>query len=115
MDEYWHAICQAIFQGVEGSEWETMYYKYKELHQAVQCKTSGENKKAKAVWSLKEAKDKGIDFYDLGSVQKIQTGSQVRLDLWATQLKTSGAAVAGAPKRTEHKCGSARSSATSDV
>ena len=23
VDEDWHAICQAIFQGVEGSEWET--------------------------------------------------------------------------------------------
>ena len=114
VDECWHAICQAIFQGVEGSEWETMYYKYKELHQAVQCETSGENKKAKALWSLKETKDKRTDFYDLDSVQKIQTGSQVRLDLWAIQLKSPTAAVASAPKRTEQKCGSARSSATSD-
>ena len=28
---------------------------------------------ALALWSLKEAKDKGLNFYDLGSVQKIQT------------------------------------------
>ena len=28
VDEDWHAICQAIFQGVEGSEWETMYHTY---------------------------------------------------------------------------------------
>ena len=27
VDEDWHATCQAIFQGVEGSEWETMYHK----------------------------------------------------------------------------------------
>ena len=27
-DEDWHVICQAIFQWVEGSEWETMYFKY---------------------------------------------------------------------------------------
>ena len=57
MDEDWHAIFQAIFQGVEGAEWETMYYKYKELHQAVKCEKSGENETAKALWSLKEAKD----------------------------------------------------------
>ena len=55
MDEDWHAISQAIFQGVEGSEWETMYYNSKELHPAVKCKKSEENKKAKALWSLKEA------------------------------------------------------------
>ena len=34
----WHAICQAINKGVEGAEWETMYYKHAELHQAVKCK-----------------------------------------------------------------------------
>ena len=71
--------------------------------QAVQCETSGENKKAKALWSLKETKDKGTDFYDLDSVQKIQTGSQVRLDLWAIQLKSPTAAVASAPKRNRAK------------
>ena len=49
-----------------------MYYKYKELHQAVRCKLSGENKKGKALWSVKEAEDRGVDFYDPGSVQKIQ-------------------------------------------
>ena len=53
----------------------------KELHQAVNCKKSEENKKAKALWSLKGANNKGIDVYDLGSVPKIQTRSQVRLDL----------------------------------
>ena len=34
MDEDWHAICQAIFQGLEGAEWENMCYNFKELHQA---------------------------------------------------------------------------------
>ena len=27
VDEDWHAICQAIYMGVEGAEWETMYCK----------------------------------------------------------------------------------------
>ena len=30
VDEDWHAICQAIFQSVEGPEWETMYYNNKD-------------------------------------------------------------------------------------
>ena len=101
--EEWHAIFQAIFQGVEGPEWETIYYKCGELRKAAKCKKSGEHKKTKALWSLKEAKDKGIDCFDLGSVQKIQTRSQVRLDLCAIRLKSPTAALANALERTEHK------------
>ena len=40
------------------------------------------------LWSLKKAKDKGANFYDLGSVQKIQTRSQVRLGFWAIHMKS---------------------------
>ena len=50
-----------------------MYYNYKELHQAVKCKKSGENRKAKALRSLREAKDKGTYVYDMSSEEKIQT------------------------------------------
>ena len=42
---------------------------------------SGENRKAKVLWGLEEAKDKGAVFYNLGSVQQIQTRPQGRLDL----------------------------------
>ena len=34
VDEDWHAVCQAMLQIVEGSEWKTVYYNLKELHQA---------------------------------------------------------------------------------
>ena len=87
------SICQAIFQGVEGAEWETMYSDHKELHKAAKGKKSGDVKKAKALWSSKEARDKGRDCYDLGSVQQIRARSQVRLD---------------ALERTEHNCGLAQ-------
>ena len=49
VNEGCRAICQAIFQGVEGSEWVTMYNNHKELHKSVKCKKSGEDKKAKAL------------------------------------------------------------------
>ena len=62
----------------------------------------------------KEAKDKGTNFYDLGSVQKIQTRSQVSLDLWAIHMKGPTAALADKLKRTEQKSGLA-SSATSEL
>ena len=41
-----------FFQGVEGPEWEAMNDQYKDLHQAVKSKKSGETKKAKVLWVL---------------------------------------------------------------
>ena len=55
VDEDWHALCQAMFHGVEGPE-EAMSCRYKDLHQAVKSKTSEENKRAKVLWASKEAK-----------------------------------------------------------
>ena len=51
MDADWHATCEAIFEGVQTPEWESVHHTCKELHQG---KTSGENKKAKALWALEE-------------------------------------------------------------
>ena len=34
VDAHWHAFCQAIYRGIEGKEWEALYYHYKESHQA---------------------------------------------------------------------------------
>ena len=70
---------------------------------------------AQALWSLKEAKDKGKDCNDLGSMQKIQTRSQIRLDLRAIHLKSPTASLADALERTEQKSALARSSATSEL
>ena len=69
---------------------------------AAKCKKSGENKKAKAPWSAKEAKDEGIDFYDVGSVQQIQTYGRTAASL-GNHLRSPTAALADALKRTEEK------------
>ena len=59
VDEDWHAICQATFQGVEGAAGNALYSAYKELHNAVTCKKSGEKTRmARHFWTWKEAKDK---------------------------------------------------------
>ena len=83
-----HAFCQAMFQGVEGTEWDAMYYdyQYKDLHQAVESLESGEHKKAKVLWAMKEAKGKGEIFKDAGHGKEIKTRAQFRLDLWAIHL-----------------------------
>ena len=77
MDEDWHAICQAVYKGVEGLDCEVMYYQYMELHQADKRNKSNENHKEKVFWAWKEAIDKGIDSFDVGHELKIQTRSQV--------------------------------------
>ena len=34
VDADWHAFCQAIHKGVEGSEWDDLYEHYKEMSKA---------------------------------------------------------------------------------
>ena len=34
VDEEWHAICQAIYNGVERPEWQNTYYKNVEMRDA---------------------------------------------------------------------------------
>ena len=59
--------------------WRTSrYYQYKDLHQAVKSKKSVENKKAKVLWALKEAKDKVVHFHDAGHEKEIKTRAPSR-------------------------------------
>ena len=58
VNEDWHAVFQAIYKGVNGLEWETMYYKYEKLHEAVNLKKPGDNKEAKALLPLKRVQKK---------------------------------------------------------
>ena len=51
-----------------------MYYRYKDLHQAVKnARHREDNKKAKVLWAVKEAKDRGVDFYDASHEKDIKT------------------------------------------
>ena len=43
MDEDWHAVCQAIFYGIEGQEWEHMYHKYVEIGKASEHQSQGQD------------------------------------------------------------------------
>ena len=96
VDADWHALCQAIFQGVEEPEWEAVDYHCKDLHQAVKSKNSGANKKGKSAVGMKEAKDKGVDYYDTNHSTEIQTRAPFRLNLWAVHRKSPTAALAKA-------------------
>ena len=52
--------------------------------------------KAKVLWTLKEAKGKGVDFCDASHEKEVQTRAQARPDFFAIRLKTPTAALAKA-------------------
>ena len=84
VDAHWHAFCQALYQGMEGQEWEALYYHYHELHQAVKSSKLGENQQARALSVMKAAKDREEEFYD----PKLQRHSRdkIRLGLSETHF-----------------------------
>ena len=51
----WHAVCQAIFKGIEEKEREELSAGARKL---------SESQKAKAIWAKKAAKDRGEEYYD---------------------------------------------------
>ena len=38
VDADWHALCQAIYNGIVGSEWEELYSHYREMSKAAGSK-----------------------------------------------------------------------------
>ena len=58
VDADWHAFSQAIFKGIEGSDWEEFYEHYKEMSRAAGVKKPNESQKAKALCKTKAAKDR---------------------------------------------------------
>ena len=54
MDEDGHAICQAIFKGMEGEEWERLCYMHVEMLKAVNIRQPStrplEAKRSKGEW-----------------------------------------------------------------
>ena len=72
-------VCVPSSLPCEGPEWEAMCYQYLDLHQAVKSKTSGENKWAKLLWSMKEAK--GMSYCDSGHEKEIKDESPCQVGL----------------------------------
>ena len=96
-----NTIWQAFCQGVEGSESRDMYHNCKGLPKALKCQKHGENKKAKALWS-------GIDFCDLGRLQKMQNSILSKVGLLGNPPELPNGCLGRRGRRT---AGRARSSA----
>ena len=84
-----HAFCQAMYKGMEGSEWEDLYEHYKEMSKAAGARRPNESPKATAVWKMKAAKDFGEDFCDPERKDNILGRNETRQELWEEHLKDS--------------------------
>ena len=57
VDADWHALCQAIHQGIEGQEWEELYCHNREMSKAAGAKKPRESQESEAIWAMKAPKD----------------------------------------------------------
>ena len=92
-----------------------MYHKYAEIHKAFNLKKSGGNKKAMALWPMRDAKADGEAYYDRRSEQHIENRSVVRQELLETHLKSHTVALEEALRRTENGVAMAQSSAARGI
>ena len=52
MDADCHAFCQAIYKGIEGSEWEELYFHYRDLSKAAGAKKKKNKRESKSKSSV---------------------------------------------------------------
>ena len=96
-DADWYASCQALYKGIDGEDWEEMYFSYKEMSRAVGARKPQEAQKAKALWAMKAAKE----FYDPAREEDISRRNKTRLELWEEHLEDPTAALDKASKCVE--------------
>ena len=78
-----HAFCQALHKGRR-----ELYDAYKDMSRAVGVKKPQEAQKAKALWTMKAAKDAGEEeYYDPTREDNILGRNKTRLALWEEHLK----------------------------
>ena len=94
MDEDCHATRQAIYKGVQGADWENSYYKYVDVHEAVNREKLGISEKAKALWSMRDAKANGEACHDPRSERQIEGRTPpVQQALWEARVRSPTAAL----------------------
>ena len=86
-------------EGVEGAEWENLYYQHVELHKAVNLEKPGISEKAKTLWSMRDSKTHGEAHNDRGSERQIESRTSVRRALRETHMKNPTAALVEALRR----------------
>ena len=88
MDEDWHAICQAIYKGVERAEREKLHCKFEDRNKAINVLPPvWESQDQKTLWKIRQAKEKEDACYDQDSEQQIVSRETVRQTLWDKHLQ----------------------------
>ena len=87
VDTDWHAFCHALYKSIEGEDWGELYDAYKEMSRAVGVEKPQEGQKAKALWTMKAAKDAGEEYHDPTREDNIMRRKKARLALWEEHLK----------------------------
>ena len=64
VDENWHASCQAIYKGVVGADWGFCATSMQSCTKRSTFKKPGVSEKAKALWSMRDAKANGRASHD---------------------------------------------------
>ena len=80
--------------------------------QAVNLKKPGVNRKAKALWSMRDAKANGEAHHDQSCERQNESRASVRQALWEPHVKSPTDALEEALRRTEDGSGVAQSSAS---
>ena len=75
-----------------------MYESYKEMSRAVGAKKPQEAQRAKALWAMKAAKDRGDKFYDPARKDNMLRTNKTRLEVWEEHLKDPIVALDKGPK-----------------
>ena len=101
VDADWHAFCQAIYEGIEGSNWEELYEHYEEVSGEAGVRKPNETQNAGAFWKMKAAKDSGEDFH---VPDDILGRNRTRRELWEEHLKDPIVALDKALKCAENPC-----------
>ena len=78
VDEDWHAVCQATYKGVEGAEWENLYFKFLEINKAVNGRHPSGNSRAKNPVECKRCQGERRRVLRPASEQKIANRDGVR-------------------------------------
>ena len=76
VDEDWHAVCQGTYKGVEGAEWETLYFKFLEINKAVNVRHPSVKSKTKTLWNARDAKERGDAYCDQPGSRRLRIGTE---------------------------------------
>ena len=96
-----HAICQAIYNGVEGAEWEILFCRFVEMNKEVNVHHPSGSSRARTFWKIRGAKVRGDANYDQTSEQRIVNREAVRQELWNKHLLNTALTLTEALRRVE--------------